>query len=160
MKRTGKAAALALAAVLIVNPAQACWTNVEADAAKIANLNMMMMVSALRCRSGPDNFLNEYNRFVKANNDVLGSQNATMKGHFARVAGANAAEGAMDKYIIGLANNYGSGHKSMGCAELKELASDMAAKSHSTDALLAMATRNIEQLPLPGGSCPIIIASR
>jgi hypothetical protein len=160
MKVTGKVAALALAATLAAHPAQACWTNAEADAAKLANLNMMMMVSALRCRNGQDNFLNEYNRFVKSNNAMLGAQNATMKNHFARMNGAKSAESAMDKYVISLANHYGSGHESMGCAELKSVAGDMAAKSHSAGSLLEIAERSAERLPLPGGNCPVTIAAK
>jgi hypothetical protein len=160
MKRTGKAAALMLAATLITHPAHACWTNAEGDAAKVANLNMMMMVSALRCRNGQDNFLNEYNRFVRSNNAVLGAQNAIMKGRFARINGVKAAEGAMDKYVITLANHYGSGHESMGCAELKNLAGNLSQKSHTVDSLLVFAANSIEQLPLPGGKCSVTIAAK
>jgi hypothetical protein len=161
MRISGKIAGfLALAATMTANPAHACWTNAERDAAQVANLNMMMMVTALRCRKGGDNFLNDYNRFVKTNNAVLGAQNATVRSHFARLNGAKGAESAMDKYIIGLANNYGSGHESKGCGQLKSIASQLAQKSHSAASLLAIAEANVEKMPLPGGACSKNITSK
>jgi hypothetical protein len=41
------------------------------------------MVSALRCRFGNDNFLSDYNRFVRQNNDVLASQHNIIKARYA-----------------------------------------------------------------------------
>ncbi len=161
MKRTGKLAALcALAATVIASPVQACWTNAEQDAAKVANLNMMMMVSALRCRKGPDDFLADYNRFVKNNNPVIGTQNAAVRSHFARISGAQSADAAMDKFIIGIANSYGGGHNRLGCSELKVVAQDLSRNGHNAGSLLTIAKENVVEFPLSGGNCPINIASR
>jgi hypothetical protein len=161
MIRTGKAAALcALAAMIMVSPAQACWTSAEQDAAKVANLNMMMMVSALRCRKGPDDFLADYNRFVTNNNPVIGSQNAAVRSHFARINGNGNADAAMDKFIIGIANSYGGGHQWLGCAQLKLVAQDISLDNHTAGSLLVIAKETVDELPLSGGNCPIIIASR
>ena len=161
MVRTGKVAALfALAATMTAGQAQACWSNTEQDAAKVANLNMMMMVSALRCRKGPDDFLSEYNRFVKLNNATIGSQNAVVREHFARVGGFKNAEAAMDKFIIGIANSYGSGHQDLGCMQLKALAQELSNNSHSVDSLLVVADSYIAEFPLAGGKCPVMIASK
>jgi hypothetical protein len=153
-------AALALAATMAANPAQACWTSMEEDAAKVANLNTMMMVSALRCRHGQDNFLAEYNQFVKAHNSVLGSQNAAVRSHFARVGGVRGAEAALDKFVIGIANHYGAGHETLGCAQLKQLAGELAYNSHNSASLVMLADAKIEAVPLPGGTCPVSIASK
>lgn len=154
------AALLALAAMGVAQPAQACWTSIEHDAAKVANLNMMMMVSALRCRKGPDDFLPDYNRFVKHNNPVLGAQNATVRSHFARVDGARVADAQMDRFIIGLANSYGGGTDSKGCGQLKAVAFELGQKSHSSQSLVAIAEANIDSYPLAGGVCPIAIAAK
>ena len=161
MIRTGKAALLcALAAMIMTAPAQACWTNAEEDAAKVANLNMMMMVTALRCRKGPDDFLAEYNRFVKNNNPVIGSQNAAVRSHFARINGNTSADAAMDKFIIGIANSYGGGHDRLGCSDLKIVAKELSRSGHSAGSLLAIATENVDAAPLSGGNCRVNIASR
>ena len=160
MKISGKVAALALAATVVADPAQACWTDAETDAATVANLNMMMMVSALRCRNGPDNFLAEYNRFVSLNNTIIGAQNATVRGHFSRTEGVGRAEASMDHFVIDIANNYGGGHETLNCAQLHLVAIDLAQPGHNAVTLLAIADGNVEQLPLPGGQCPVIIASK
>lgn len=161
MIRIGKAAALCtLAATLTAGSAQACWTNAEQDAAKVANLNMMMMVSALRCRKGPDDFLAEYNRFVVQNNPVIGAQNAAVREHFARDTGVSNADAAMDKFIIAIANSYGGGHDRLGCSELKMVAQDLSRSGHTVGSLLAIARENVDAAPLSGGSCQVNVASR
>jgi hypothetical protein len=160
MKISGKAAALALVANIIAHPVQACWTANEQDAAKVANLTTMMMVSALRCRHGQDNFLTEYNMFIRHNNSVLGTQNAAIQSHFARFNGAKAAESAMDRFVIGIANNYGAGHPTMGCGALRQLAITLSEQTHSAEALVLLAEAHIENMPLPGGVCAVTIASK
>jgi hypothetical protein len=161
MKITRKVAAIAAAmAMIVAQPAQACWSDHEAQAASVANLNMMLMVSALRCRKGADNFLAEYNRFVKSNNATLGAQNALIKTRFTRMNGAQAAEGAMDRFTIGLANSYGGGSATMDCSALKKLASDLAGKSQDSSALIAIAELKAGTPYLPGGQCRAKIATR
>lgn len=161
MIHKGKAAALcALAAMIIASPAQACWTNAEQDAAKVANLNMMMMVSALRCRKGADDFLGDYNQFVKNNNAVIGSQNAAVRAHFARINGGGNADAAMDRFIIGIANSYGGGHDRLGCGELKVVAQDLSRHGHNAGSLLVIANQNVSEFALAGGKCSINIASK
>jgi hypothetical protein len=62
-----------MALSLVATPAQACWNNAEQDAARIANMNQMLMVSALRCRFGKQNFLTNYMSTVpleKRNNSL------------------------------------------------------------------------------------------
>ena len=161
MIRTGKWATLcALAFTMTAGSVQACWTNAEQDAAKVANLNMMMMVSALRCRKGQDDFLAEYNRFVKLNNPVIGAQNALVRSHFARINGSGNADAAMDKFVIGIANSYGGGHDRLGCGELKALAQDLSRQGHNAVSLLAIANQNVSDVALAGGKCSINIASK
>lgn len=161
MRLKGKMAAMTAAlGMLVAQPAQACWSDHEAKAASVANLNMMMMVTALRCRNGKDNFLSDYNRFVKNNNGVLGSQNAVIKARFARLNGVKGAEGATDRFTIGLANHYGTGHATMGCGELKKLAADLGSKSRDSVALINIAELKAGTPKLPGGQCPSRIASR
>jgi hypothetical protein len=161
MRLKGKLAAVtATLGMLMAQPAQACWSDHEAKAASVANLNMMMMVTALRCRNGKDNFLSEYNRFVKNNNGVLGAQNAVIKSRFARQNGVKAAEGAADRFTIGLANHYGTGHETMGCGELKKLAADLGSKTRDSASLINIAELKAGRPNLPGGQCPSRIAAR
>ncbi len=154
------AAVSAALGILSAQSAQACWSDNEAQAASIANLNMMMMVTALRCRKGDYNFLAEYNHFVKNNNAALGAQNAVIKARFARMNGTQRAEAEMDGFTVGLANHYGTGHTIMGCAELKQLATDLASLSRDMTSLVNIADLHAGMPTLPGGSCSARIAAR
>ena len=161
MKISGKVAAFAaVTSIIAAQPAQACWSDSEAKAASVANLNMMMMVTALRCRNGQHNFLADYNRFVRLNNPVIGANNAHVKARFARIVGGQGAERAMDKFTISLANHYGIGHESMGCAELKLLASELGSKTHDRLSLADIAERNAGIPELAGGRCSVRIAAK
>jgi hypothetical protein len=149
---------MAVTAALATQPAQACWNTVEQDAAKISSLNMLLMVSALRCRKGTYNFLPEYNAFVKRNNAVLGTQNGLIRQQFSRALGPKRAESAADQLTIGFANHYGMGHETMGCAELKAFTADASINSHSVLELVKLADRTVTAPRLPGGTCPTRIA--
>lgn len=153
----------ALAAAMIiasVQPAQACWNSAGQDAVKIKHLNTMLMVTALRCRGGADNFLPQYNRFVTNNSALIGSQNNLIRSHLAGISGARGAENALDRMSIGFANSYGTGHSRMNCSELKQLASDLAEQRQGVATLAAAADQTIDPAPLPGGICASRIAAR
>lgn len=148
-----KAALVAVVAAMSVQPAQACWTNAAEDAAKIKHLNTMLMVTALRCRNTSDNFLPQYNRFVTKHNALIGSQNNLLKSHLAKTHGARGAEGALDRLSIGFANSYGTGHKKMGCRELKTLAASLSTANHGVATMAAEADRAVDHRSLSGARC-------
>ena len=154
---------IALAAITVAvsaQPAQACWTSTAQDAAKIKHLNTMLMVTALRCRNTPDNFLPHYNRFVAKHNSLIGSQNAALKGHLSQTYGAKGAEGALDRMSIGYANSYGNGHKSMDCRQLKELAAKLSSEDHGVVTMAAAADYVVAGQSWSGPACPARIAKR
>jgi len=143
---------------LFVQPAQACWDAKASDAAKVMHLNNMMMVSALRCRHGSDNFLTDYNRFIKMNKVLINAQHRNAKQHFIRKHGAKKATNAMDRFNISLANKYGAGHPAMECGELKQLAKNLA-KKQSAASLMQYANDAAGLPALPGGTCNSRIAA-
>ena len=155
-----KTALVAVVAAMSVQPAQACWTNASQDAAKIKHLNTMLMVTALRCRNTPDNFLPHYNRFVIKHNALIGSQNNVLKSHLAQTYGAGGAVNALDRMSIGFANSYGNGHKRMGCKELKQLAADLANQPHGVTTMASIADQSVDAKSWVGQACPVSIAKR
>lgn len=155
-----KAALVAVVGAMSVQPAQACWTNAAQDAAKIKHLNTMLMVTALRCRNTADNFLPQYNRFVTRHNALIGSQNSVLKSHLAATYGAGGALNALDRMSIGYANSYGNGHKAMGCAELKQLASKLASEPHGVVTMAAAADFAVTGQSWSGATCATRIAGR
>jgi hypothetical protein len=161
MRRPGsKIIAAIMAASIFCQPAQACWDNLAVQAASIRHLDAMLMVTALRCRTGRDNFLSEYNAFITANNTVLGSQNAQLKLHFVKTVGSKSAENAADHFTIQISNRYGAGNSNMNCHQLKALAGQLASRSHEVFELAAVADKMVGMPELVGGRCHAQIASR
>ncbi len=156
----GRIALAAMVSVAAVQPAQACWNDAGQDAVKITHLNTMLLVTALRCRGGADNFLPEYNRFVINNSSLIGNQGKVIKTHFAATHGAKGAEGALDRMSIGFANSYGTGHRDMTCRQLKMLAAELASQRHGIATLAEAADAVVEPTRLPGGTCPARMAAR
>ena len=155
-----QAACATLLISVSVQPAQACWTNAAQDAAKIKHLNTMLMVTALRCRNTSDNFLPEYNRFVARHNSLIGAQNAQLRNHLSATYGARDVENALDRMSIGYANSYGTGHKSMDCRQLRELASKLASQPLGVVTMAAAADVAVIGQSWSGESCPTRMANR
>lgn len=161
MKKIKGSIAVALLAVsLVATPAQACWTNAEQDAARIANMNQMLMVSALRCRFGNDNFLSDYNRFVRQNNDVLASQHNIIKARYARTMGQKAAFAELDRFMIALSNYYGGGHGDPDCAKLEKLSGELSRGRQDVKTLALIADEVVGVPRQASQACSVTIASR
>jgi hypothetical protein len=155
-----KIAFIAIMTSVAAKPAGACWNSTGQDAIKITHLNTMLLVTALRCRGGRDNFLPDYNRFVLNNSSLIGAQSKVIKAHLAKTYGAQGAEGALDRMAIGFANSYGTGHRNMSCGQLKALAFELASRTQGVSTLTVVADASVGETPLPGGICPVRMATR
>jgi hypothetical protein len=161
MKKSYRMFAVAAAiATMAVQPAHACWSNASQEAAKIKHLNTMLMVTALRCRNTPDNFLPQYNQFVTKFSGLIGTQNRLLRTHLATVSGDAGSMNALDRMSIGYANSYGTGHRFMTCGDLKQLATELTTQTHGAASLAAVADRVVTGESWSGQACPVIIASR
>lgn len=162
----GRATAVAVAIALICTggAAQAavgnCWSAQAASAARVRDLQTMLMVASLRCRNSGADVLAQYNRFVTANRSAIVAINATLKAHFSRAHGPAEGQRRYDRFTTALANHYGAGAGgSGGCAEMAELAAE-AASSGSAVRLIALAeARGLEPV-LPAGRCGVTIAAK
>lgn len=118
--------AAGVAALAMMLPAPASASSVE-SAEKIRKLDIMLMVTALRCRNGSHNFQADYERFSASHLAELNAASATLKADLSRKQGAAGAKRALDRISTGMANAYGNGHPWLDCAGLKKVASDLAA---------------------------------
>lgn len=116
MKPVSIAAALAALGLVCAMPAQAA---ANADAEKLRRLNIMLMVTSLRCRTTPDNFQGEFQRFEAAHIGELNQAASDLRRGLVARYGAVGANRALDRISTGMANEYGQGHPWLGCAELK-----------------------------------------
>lgn len=132
---TGVLAGLSALAVFTSVPAQASAGD---DAEKVRRLDIMLMVSALRCRTTSDGFQSDYDSFSTAHLKELNSAAATLKQSLSARYGASGANRALDKISTSMANSYGQGHPWLNCAELKQ-ATQSLAQNRAPGALLSAA---------------------
>jgi hypothetical protein len=152
---------IALAVVVIVAaPAQAsCWKADQVAAAKIRDLETMLMVSALRCRSS-GNMLVRYNKFVVQARPALTQVNDALRTHFAESVGAGRALNAYDGYVTRIANRYGAGADGLSCNDLSSITDAAVSERPTFQALAALADRAGVQPLLDGGPCNVTMARR
>ena len=120
----GVAAALAAVSVLVSVPASA--TAGMSQAEKLRRLDIMLMVTGLRCRHTADNFQPDYGRFTTNHIGTLNAASNTLKADFARKYGAAGANRALDRLSVQMANQYGQGHPWLSCGQLKQVTRTLA----------------------------------
>ncbi len=133
--------ALAAAALVAGHPA-AAQTDLE-TAEKLRRLDIMLMVTALRCRFGEHNFQADYDAFATRHLRTLNGAARTLTAELSRRHGSQGARRALDRMSTGIANGYGMGHPQLECADLKRTTRDLASDGNPA-ALVAAADRLIE----------------
>ncbi len=153
--------AFAALSALVSIPAQAsCWTGREIAAAKVRDLDTMLMVSALRCRMGSSGLLAKYNAFVVQDRVALTAANNMLRAHFIAAAGKARGLDVYDSYVTAVANSYGAGSEGLSCADMASIVDAAAGEGSTLEGLLAVAERAGVQPRLDDETCPLAIASR
>ena len=159
MKVAALAAAMAMACAPLPAQAAGCWAAQDIAAAKVRDLQTMLMVATLRCRADGMDVSADYNDFVVANRDAITAMNQRLKAHF-WAAGSVDGQAQYDRFVTALANAYGdddTGGDS--CAEASAVSRE-AVSAGSADALVAIGEAQRRDPALPGGSCGVTLASR
>ena len=128
----------------------ACWTQNEVAAAKVRDLDTMLMVSGLRCRFKSTALLQTYNAIVARHRAALTEANMLLRSHFSPAAGG---ENELDRYITRVANRYGAGAEALTCESLQSSAEAALNEASTLPALVALADRAAVAPELPGGAC-------
>jgi len=123
------------------------------DAAALRKLDIMLMVSSLRCRFGADNFQSDYEQFSAAQHATMQGAFETLQADYTARVGPVGAKKALDTISVGMANHYGQGHPWLGCGELKAMTRDLAGTADRSR-LLAIAEDVLRDSP------PVQLASR
>ena len=119
----GFAACVAAAGMVMSFPAAAGGMG---QAEKIRRLDIMLMVTGLRCRTTRDDFQRDYGRFTTNHIGELNAAARELKAGYAAHLGAAKADRALDKLSVQMANQYGLGHPWLNCGQLKQVASTLA----------------------------------
>lgn len=140
----GFAAAAFIACLGSAAPAQAG----ESDARKLRRMDIMLMVTGLRCRTTVDNFIDDYGRFTSNHMADLNEANEELRGQLAVEAGEEGAARALDKMSVVMANEYGGGHPWLSCHELRQVAQSLALVE-GRETLVEVAGQLLERQPRP-----------
>ena len=132
-------AAASLAAAIPVSASAMPSTQAEnygrGAAEKVRKLDIMLMVSSLRCRKTSDNFQSDYEAFSAAHLAELNQASRALKSNLALEYGNSGAQRALDKLSTSMANQYGQGHPWLGCHDLKQVTHQLAS-AHQPGVLL------------------------
>jgi hypothetical protein len=142
-----------LACVLVAGPANA--SPGQSNAEKVRGLNLMLMVTSLRCRTTPDDFQAGYASFVRKQLKTINRASAELHSELAIRYGRAGAQAAYDRLSTRLANAYGLGHPWLNCAQLRTLTDELA--DSPSEASLAVAA---DELLAPSGDPQIALAGR
>ncbi len=108
---------VSLALALAAGPARA--QDRTAEAAQLRRLDIMLMVTSLRCRLGADDFGPEYAAFTARHLATLNDAGRVLQG--------GRGVRALDTISTTMANRYGTGHPWLDCAALRGVAGQLAA---------------------------------
>ncbi|WP_150124959.1 S-adenosyl-L-homocysteine hydrolase [Tsuneonella mangrovi] len=142
---------LALVATAGMMMPQTAAAETAHEARQLRSLDIMLMVSSLRCRMGPDNFQADYQRFTSRHIGMLNSAGHVLQADLNRRYGTTRGRAAFDRLSVGMANKYGRGHPWMSCMELKSATRDLAQTAPNDRAsLLAAADTMLADNPSKG----------
>ncbi len=117
---TGLVAAMTVASVTFASPAAAQNAPAEqGHAENIRKLNIMLMVTSLRCRAGAHDFQSEYERFTANYMPDLQQAGSQLRMRLEAEHGKRGGRLELDRIGVGIANGYGGGHPWLNCEGLK-----------------------------------------
>jgi len=137
-----------------------CWSAQEISAAKVRDMQTMMMVAGLRCRTTGTDVLASYNRFVVRHRAAITEANGRLKAHFSMAYGQAEGTRSYDRFTTALANAYGAGGSGASdCADMASLAERAAAAKGGVE-LASLAEERGMTPDLPAVRCSVTIAAK
>lgn len=135
--------ALGMASVAMVmgQPAAAQQRQtIDAQAAEqLRRLDIMLMVTSLRCRTTDSDFSDDYDNFATNQRATMNVASARLRDSHARGQSQRAQNRALDTISTTMANRYGTGHPWLECAELRSVTRELSGQ-RDVSVLLAAAS--------------------
>ena len=140
----------AIGMLAFAQPAQAaCWDQPQLAAARMRDLQTMLMAATLRCHAAGIDIADHYNAFVTARRGELDQANGRIRAHFVETGGQDA----YDRFATALANAYGAAATTQSaCDEAAQTADDA---TLSTIAFHELAEQRSDPPQALGGRCAI-----
>jgi len=120
---------------------QAAMAGTMTKAEKLRRLDIMLMVTGLRCRAGADDFQGDFVLFEARHMPELNRAAVDLEAEGV-AAGLKHDEHMLDRISTAMANNYGNGHPWLGCHELKGLTRQLAS-ADGEEVLIAAAEETL-----------------
>lgn len=120
----------------------------SSEAEKLRRLDIMLMVTGLRCRTTADNFIDDYGQFTSNHMKELNEANRELRTQFSAVYGSAGANKALDRISTVMANEYGAGHPWLNCSELRQVTKSLA-QVQGHDTLVEAAGQLLDRQPRP-----------
>jgi hypothetical protein len=108
---------LTLTAAVPVQAQESCWNARALQAARVRDLQTLLMVGALQCRAHRPEVLADYNRVVRTHRDTLVAHNDVLKAHFVEGDGVAVGQRAYDRFTTMLANGHAAKASGAGFCE-------------------------------------------
>ncbi|MCK0128587.1 hypothetical protein [Erythrobacter sp. F6033] len=99
---------------------------IAANAENIRSLNIMLMVTSLRCRTGAHDFRGEYDLFARTHQQNLADAHKHLSRNMVATYGSKGPKRTLDRIGVTIANRYGDGHPTLDCSDLKSATSELA----------------------------------
>lgn len=142
----GVAAAIGMA-LAVPQPLHAAEAG-SSEAEKLRRLDIMLMVTGLRCRTTTDNFIDDYGQFTARHMSELNQANKELRTQLSATYGSAGADRALDRISTVMANEYGAGHPWLSCAELRQVTKSLTlVQGHAT--LVEAADQLLDRQPRP-----------
>lgn len=135
--------------------AQNCWSAELVQASKLRQLDVLLMVGSLRCRSGAQDYRAAYDRFLLRHRPMLGKVNQAILSEMRTKLGPAGALEALDQASVRMANHYGE-QTAFGCHDLGELTALLA---QSGDDALPKAADVLVGADTALEPCPVQVAA-
>ncbi|WP_298194119.1 hypothetical protein [Novosphingobium sp.] len=148
------ACAMVASATTSASAAPTCWSADLVRAAKLRQLDVMLMVGSLRCRSTGQDYRAAYDRFLLRHRPALGKANMAILGEMRGRLGSVGALDTLDRASVRMANRYGE-QAGYGCGDLAEVT---AALAESGGEALVSAAETLVGEDVALEACPVQVA--
>lgn len=131
-----------------------CWEPAAIGAARISEVQIMLMGASIRCNTKGFDIRESYRRFLVAHRKAIDAAEAGLKLHFGIAEGARR-HNAFDNYQIALANHYGGGRTDEAtCKQFGIVAGLLGDQEGNSDLLATVAMQLVRDPRIDGPRCP------
>ncbi|MFB9048657.1 hypothetical protein ACFFV8_08030 [Sphingobium indicum] len=134
-----------------------CWQGYEVEAARVRDLQIMLMLGSLKCRSTNSEITAKYDKFHEKMGNADKYNNA-LKLRFMRENGIADGQRAYDDFITRLANSHSDGIQTAGFCQMADTLLSLATDAGANE--LPMLARNFSEKPAGVGDvCEVTAAA-